>query len=96
MTYHIKLLDSAIKTLKRLDKKEGQMIAQKLQTKMGKNGCPEIRNLPLGKGTVMQVPVLPKKQGNIDKLLQNSYVWTEEDVKSVEKGREIINQWKIF
>lgn len=63
---------------------------------MEKSGCPEIRNLPLGEGTVMQVPVFPKKWGNTDKLIQNSYVRTEEDVKTTEQGREIISKWKIF
>ena len=36
-----------------------------------------------------------KRKKNLQKLICNDHVWTEEDIKAVERGREIINQWKI-
>ncbi|MDL1968427.1 MAG: hypothetical protein LWW97_07725 [Deltaproteobacteria bacterium] len=35
-----------------------------------------------------------KRKKNLQKLIYNDHVWTEEDIKAVERGREIINQWK--
>ncbi len=73
------------------------MITHKVQTKMGKSGYLEIRNLPFREGAIVDIFISPKeKNKKIDRLIQNSHVWTEEDIKSVEKGREIINKWKIF
>ncbi len=73
------------------------MITHKLQTTIGKRGYLEIKDLPFKEGTRIEV-VISKKESKrkLDALIQNSHVWTEEDVKYVERGREIINQWKIF
>ncbi len=37
-----------------------------------------------------------KKKKNLHDLISNEHVWTDEDIKAVEQGRTIINQWKIF
>ncbi|MDM8536326.1 hypothetical protein QUF70_06200 [Desulfobacterales bacterium HSG17] len=73
------------------------MISHTMHTIIGKSGYLEIKNLPFEEGTRIKVTISNKeKQKNLDKLINNTHVWTEEDIKAVEKGREIINQWKIF
>ena len=53
-------------------------------------------NLPFTVGTQIEVTISPKKKKkNFKRLIDNDHVWTEEDIKAVEAGREIINQWKI-
>ena len=56
----------------------------------------ELKNLPFKEGTQIEIIISKKKRKkNLQKLICNDHVWTEEDIKAVERGREIINQWKI-
>ena len=72
------------------------MLTHKLQTKIYKRGYSELRNLPFMEGTQIEIIISKKKRKkNLQKLICNDHVWTEEDIKAVERGREIINQWKI-
>jgi hypothetical protein len=72
------------------------MLAPKLQTKIYKRGYLELRNLPFAEGTQIEIVISKKKrEKNLQKLICNDHVWTEEDIKAVESGRGIINQWKI-
>jgi len=72
------------------------MLTHKLQTKIHKKGYLELRNLPFVKGTQIEIVISKKKRKkNLQKLLCNEHVWTEEDIKAVKRGSEIINQWKI-
>ncbi len=72
------------------------MVSHKLHTKMGKDGHLVIKNLPFREGTRIEVIISEKeKEHRLQRLIQNDHVWSEEDVKAVERGREIINQWKI-
>ena len=72
------------------------MLAHKLQTKIYKSGYLELRDLPFKEGTQIEIIISKKKRKkNLQKLICNNHVWTEEDIKAVERGREIINQWKI-
>jgi predicted DNA-binding antitoxin AbrB/MazE fold protein len=71
------------------------MLAHKLQTKICKRGYLELRNLPFKEGTQIEIIISKKKRKkNLQKLICNDHVWTEKDIKAVERGREIINQWK--
>lgn len=72
------------------------MLAHKLHAKIHKRGYLELRNLPFMEGTQIEIVISKKKKKkNLQKLICNDHVWTEEDIKAVEHGREIINQWKI-
>ncbi len=72
------------------------MLAHKLQAKIYKRGYLELKNLPFKEGTQIEIIISKKKRKkNLQKLICNDHVWTEEDIKAVERGREIINQWKI-
>ena len=74
----------------------GKMLAHKIQTKIYKRGYLELRNLPFIEGTQIEIVISKKKRiKNLQKLLCNDHVWTEEDIKAVDRGKEIINQWKI-
>jgi len=72
------------------------MLAHKLQTKIYKRGYLELRNLPFMEGTQIEITISKKKrEKKLQNLICNDHIWTEEDIKAVEGGREIINQWKI-
>jgi hypothetical protein len=72
------------------------MITRKLYTKVHKKGCLELRNLPFKVGTKLELIISKKeKVKNLQNLISNDHIWSEEDIKAVERGREIINQWKI-
>jgi hypothetical protein len=67
------------------------MLAHKLQTKIYKRGYLELKNLPFMEGTQIEIVISKKKRKkNLQKLICNDHVWTEEDIKAVERGREII------
>jgi hypothetical protein len=72
------------------------MITHKLHTRIQKRGYLELKNLPFNAGTEIEV-VISKKGSlkNLRKLICNDHVWSEEDIKAVKRGREIINKWKI-
>jgi hypothetical protein len=72
------------------------MITHKVHTKIHKRGYLEIKNLPFKVGTKLEVRISKKDRvKNLQKLIYNNHVWSEEDIKAVDRGREIINQWKI-
>lgn len=72
------------------------MIAYTLHAKISKRGYLNLRNLPLDKGDEVDIIILKKKKiKDIESLITNDHVWSPEDIKAVEKGREIVNQWKI-
>jgi len=72
------------------------MLSHKLQAKICKSGYLELMNLPFKKGAQIEVTISKmKKKKNLKKLVCNDHVWTEENIKAVEAGRTIINQWKI-
>lgn len=79
------------------NRRRNRMIPHRLNTRIGKDGHLDIRNLPFREGTRIEVVISEKqKKPGLQKLIQNDHVWTDEDVRAVEKGREIINQWKLF
>lgn len=70
--------------------------AHKISTKIGKDGDLVIKNLPFKEGTRINVVISKSiKKTGLQRLIENDHVWSDEDVKAVENGREIINQWKI-
>jgi hypothetical protein len=72
------------------------MLSHKLQTTICKSGYLELINLPFKEGTQIEIIISKrKKRKNLKSLMCNDHVWTEEDIKAVETGSEIINQWKI-
>lgn len=72
------------------------MIAYKLRIKIHKKGYLELKNLPFSEGDEVEVIILKKQRmKSLETLAANDHVWSTEDIRSVEEGREIINQWKI-
>jgi hypothetical protein len=72
------------------------MQSHKLRTKIYKSGYLELMNLPFSEGTKIEVTLTKrKKKKDLKRLIGNDHVWSEDDIKNVEAGREIINQWKI-
>jgi hypothetical protein len=66
------------------------------QTKIRKRGYLELKNLPFKEDTIIEVAISKKeRKRNLEKLICNDHVWSEEDIRAIERGREIINQWKI-
>lgn len=73
------------------------MIPHKVNAIIRKDGHLEVRNLPFREGTKIELAIVRKeRKSNLSRLISNDHVWTREDIKAVEKGRDIINQWKIF
>ena len=73
------------------------MITHKLHTRIHKKGYLELRNLPFKEGTQIEVTISKKhRTKNLENLVANNHVWSAEDIKHVEQGRVIINQWKVF
>ncbi|MDQ1336967.1 MAG: hypothetical protein QG552_3917 [Thermodesulfobacteriota bacterium] len=61
-----------------------------------KRGHLELKNLPFEEGSVIRIAISAKgKKGNLERLLKNDHVWSDDDIRAVQRGREIINQWKI-
>jgi hypothetical protein len=72
------------------------MTTHKLHAKIHKKGYLELRNLLFKAGTKLEVIISEKARvKNLQNLISNDHVWSEEDIKAVEHGRAIINQWKI-
>ena len=70
--------------------------AHKISTTIGKDGDLVVKNLPFKEGTRIDVIISKSiKKTGLQRLIENDHVWSDEDIKAVEKGREIINQWKI-
>ena len=67
------------------------------QTKLRKRGYLELKNLRFKEGTAIEIAISKKeRRRNLQSLIDNDHVWSADDIGAVERGREIINQWKIF
>ena len=67
-----------------------------IQTRIRKRGYLELKNLPFKEGTAIEISISKKeRKRNIQNLINNDHVWTDDDISAIEHGREIINQWKI-
>jgi len=72
------------------------MITHKLVKRIQENGNLILKNLPFKKGTKLEVLISRKDRMNdLQDLITNDHVWSQEDIEAVGRGREIINQWKI-
>jgi len=61
-----------------------------------KRGYLELKNLPFKEGTTVEIAISEKKiNKNLQKLISNDHVWANDDIKAVDRGRDIINKWKI-
>ena len=66
------------------------------QTTIRKRGYLELKNLPFEEGTTVKIAISKRRKGqNLQGLIDNDHVWTDEDIKAVKSGRSIINQWKV-
>ena len=66
------------------------------ETTIRKKGYLELKNLPFEEGALIRIAISTKgKKGNLECLISNDHVWTDNDVKAVQSGRDIINRWKI-
>ena len=66
------------------------------QTRISKRGYLELKNLPFKEGTAIEISISKKeRRRNLQNLIDNDHVWTDDDIRAIEHGREIINQWKI-
>ena len=65
-------------------------------TRIRKRGYLELKNLPFKEGTAIEISISKKeRRRNLQNLIDNDHVWTDDDIRAIEHGREIINQWKI-
>ena len=68
------------------------------QTKIRKRGYLELKNLPFEEGTTIEISISKKerlkkeRKKNLQNLINNNHVWTDEDIIAIERGRIIINQ----
>ena len=76
--------------------KEIEMETHLIQTTIRKQGYLELKNLPFEEGTVVKIAISKRqKRRNLQGLMANDHVWTDEDIKAVESGRDTINQWNV-
>lgn len=55
-----------------------------------------MKNLPFEEGTAVEIAISKKElKKNLQNLINNDHIWTSEDIRAVESGRDIINKWKI-
>lgn len=67
-----------------------------LETTVRKDGYLELKNLPFQEGAVVRIAISTKgKKENLERLINNDHVWTNDDIEAVLRGRDLINQWKI-
>ena len=67
-----------------------------VQTTIRKRGYLELKNLPFKEGTPIEIVISKKeRRSNLQNLIDNDHVWADDDIKAIDRGREIINQWKI-
>ena len=71
------------------------MTVYKIDTQILKKGYLELSNLPLNIGDKIEVTISKKIAKDLDELILNDHIWSEEDINAVNEGRRIINQWKI-
>ena len=56
----------------------------------------ELKNLPFEEGTAVKIAISKREKGrDLQGLIDNDHVWAPDDIKAVESGRNIINQWKV-
>jgi hypothetical protein len=66
------------------------------ETIVKKRGSIELKDLPFEVGDEIRIVISAKvKRKKLDALINNDHVWSEDDIKEVLNGRDIINQWKI-
>jgi len=66
------------------------------ETTIRKRGHLELKNLPFEEGAVIRIAISAKAgKANLERLINNDHVWSDDDIKAVQRGRDIINQWKI-
>jgi hypothetical protein len=66
------------------------------ETIIKKRGSIELKDLPFEVGDEIRIVISAKvKRKKLDALINNDHVWSEDDIKEVLNGRDIINQWKI-
>jgi len=66
------------------------------QKTIRKRGYLELKNLPFKEGTPIEIVISKKeRRRNLQNLIDNDHVWADDDIKAIDRGREIINQWKI-
>ena len=66
-----------------------------LETVIQKKGYLVLRNLPFDEGTPVEIAISKREtQKNLQKLIDNDHIWTSEDIRAVESGRDIINKWQ--
>ncbi len=66
------------------------------ETTVRKRGYLELKDLPFEEGAVIRIAISTKgEKGNLERLINNDHVWTNDDIRAVQSGRGIINQWKI-
>ncbi len=66
------------------------------QTTIRKRGYLELKNLPFEEGTAVKIAISKReKERNLQGLIHNDHVWTDDDIRAVERGRNIINRWKV-
>jgi hypothetical protein len=66
------------------------------ETMIRKKGYLELKNLPFEEGSIIRISIASKgKTKNLESLIKNDHVWSDDDIRAVQKGRDIINQWKI-
>jgi hypothetical protein len=76
--------------------KEVDMETHVFRATIRKRGYLELKNLPFKEGTTIEISISKKgEKKDLKNLINNDHVWTDDDIKAVERGRTIINQWKI-
>ena len=52
--------------------------------------------MPFKEGTAILISISKKeRKKNLQNLINNDHVWTDDDIIAIERGRALINQWKI-
>jgi len=61
--------------------------------------CPvkyEVHLTGVKEGTAIEISISKKeRKNNLQDCINNDHVWTDDDIIAIERGRAIINQWKI-
>ena len=66
------------------------------ETTIRKRGHLELKNLPFEEGAVIRIAISTKaRKGNLERLINNDHAWSDDDIRAIQRGRDIINKWKI-
>jgi hypothetical protein len=75
---------------------EVEMETHIYETTIRKRGYLELKNLPFDEGAVIRIAISTNaRKGNLERLINNDHVWIDDDIRAVQRGRDIINQWEI-